>query len=375
MNVLILTISAGAGHMKASEALKEYILSNDSNSKIEIIDTYKYINPVLEKILIGGYIKAIKKSPSLFKKLYNHTETDNSLAIVSTKINEILAFRLLPKIKDINPDIIISTHPFPNEIMSILKNYNELKIPTISLLTDYAPHSFWIRPGIDAYIISNDEMTYEMTLRGVNKANIFSYGIPVLPKFTKKYNRQELLQSLNLSPNKKNLLIMGGSLGIGKIIDVYIDLCQIDEDIQIIIITGNNKKLFNELKTLSKTSSKETKVIGYTEDVNKYMQCSDILITKPGGITITEALISHTPLALFSAIPGQEEKNAEFLLKHNLAITIEDFPTCKDAITSLLHSPNKLKSMKLNCDKFSKPNCGNDIYNLIKKITAQHGDF
>lgn len=373
MNVLILAVSAGGGHIRAAEALKAQILLKEKNSKIEILDTLKNINPILDKLLIGGYIKAIKKSPSLYRRLYNlnYYQMDNTLASVSNKLNELMACRLLPIIKDFNPDIIVSTHPFTSEMISILKNKSELKIPTVTIITDYACHSFWLYSGMDAYIVSNNEMKNEMILKNINPNTIFNYGIPILPKFlSEDFDKNEVFKRLNLNVDVNTFLIMGGSLGIGKILEVYQNLCCLNYKIQIIIITGSNKKLYKDLEVLSENSTKPTRIIGYTNKVNQYMKCCDVLVTKPGGITITEALASGTPMALFSPIPGQEERNCNFLIKNKLAIDLESFPSYKDGFKYLFTSNNVFSTIKSNCSDFYNKNCGEDIYNLIKKITA-----
>lgn len=370
MKVLIFAVSAGGGHMRASEALKQYILINDNSSSVKIIDTIKFINPILDKVLIGGYLKTLKKSPFLFGKLYNHTESYTSLSAVSNRFNKIIAERTLPKIYDFNPDIIVSTHPFPNEMLSILKSKYKLNIPVISILTDYAPHNFWLHSGIDTYIVSNDDMVDEMISRGIDKDSVFSFGIPVDPSFMQKYNKKSVFKQLAFNTQSPTILIMGGSLGIGNIPNIYCDICKSDKDIQIIVLTGNNKKLYSTLTQLSKSYNKKTLVLGYTKEVSKYMQCCDLLITKPGGITITEAIISNIPMALFCPIPGQEEKNANFLLRHGLAINCEDFASYKDAITYVFSNPSIIQNMKLNCSKYSKPNSGNDIYHFIRKIIS-----
>ena len=368
MDTLILSVAAGGGHLHAAQAIKEYILMDDASSKVEVIDTLRYINPLLDKMIIGSYLKTIKVSPSLFGRLYNHAENDEGLATVSNKINELMADKLLPFIKNFNPKIIIATHPFPLEMITILKKKGLINIPLITILTDYAPHTFWIHNGVDAYIVSNIDMKKEMVSRGVLENIIFDIGIPILSDFTKKYDRKEILSSLNLDPYKKTILIMGGSLGIGKISEIYNELCKVDLEIQIIVITGNNKKLYSELINLKTDSKKETRIIGYTNEVTKYMQGSDLLLTKPGGLTITEALVSNIPLAIFCPIPGQEQKNADFLLRHNLAITLNDGKNCKDIINNLLRSEEKLKDMKNNCTIYSKPKVGEDLIRIIKKF-------
>ncbi|AAK80839.1 processive 1,2-diacylglycerol beta-glucosyltransferase [Clostridium acetobutylicum] len=382
MKFLILSVSAGGGHIHAAFALKKYIAKYLEGSQVKMLDTIKYLNPFLDKVLIGGYLKTLKVSPALFGKLYNFTEKDDNLASLSNKINEFMAYKLIPIIEDFNPDVIICTHPFPTEMVSILKSKESLKTPMLCILTDYAPHSFWIRPQVNSYVVSNSDMVDEMVRRGVNRENIYDLGIPVDPDFIRNFDKIETLNELNLSLNKKTILIMGGSLGIGKIEDIYEALSKSRANIQIIIITGNNKKLYSKLLELAEDSYVETRILGYTRDVNRYMQASDLLLTKPGGLTITEALICRVPLAVFSPIPGQEEKNEDFLLKHNLAISIRDSENCLGIIESLISNPELLQAMKDNCNKFSKPSSGKDICNLLinlinknQKIDVNNADY
>lgn len=368
MRALILSVSAGGGHMQASLALKNYIMQFEPTSDIEVLDTIKYINPLLDKLIIGSYLQTVKITPSIFGKLYKFTEKDEGLSSVTNKFNEIMADKLLPIIEDYKPDIIICTHPFPTQMVSILKQKNKLNIPMICILTDYAPHNTWIHPSVDSYIVSNSDMKEEMVSRGVARNTIFDFGIPVSSDFFLDYDRNEILPELGLDPLKKTIMIMGGSLGIGKIARVYSQLSKLTTNVQIIVIAGSNKKLYSQLTNLKEQSAVTTSILGFSQNINKYMQCSDLLITKPGGLTITEALICNVPLALFSAIPGQEKKNEDFLLRHKLAITLNDGNNCIETIENLMSSPKKLQEMKENCKKFSKPNCGRDIFNLINEI-------
>ncbi len=368
MKVLILAISAGGGHIHAAKAIEEYTKINNPNSEILILDTLKYINPIIDKVIIGSYIKSIKVTPSIFGKLYNFSDSDDNLATVSSKFNEIMAFRILPLINEFKPDIIVTTHFFPAEMISILKRKKKLSIPTLCLLTDYCSHNVWIHSGIEAFVVSNFDMIKEIELRGINPNIIYDFGIPVKSDFLEKYDKRETLSKLNLDPDKQTILIMGGSLGLGKIRNLYEELKKVKKDFQIIVITGSNKKLYSELLKLKQTSSKNTSVIGFTDEVNKYMQACDLLLTKPGGLTITEALASKTPLGLFSSIPGVEERNAEFLLKYGLAVDIGNVKGCRGAIDDLISNPEKLKDMSDKCEGFSKPNSGNDIYKLMLEL-------
>ena len=369
MKGMIFSVSAGGGHSHAASALKEYILSKEPYSEIKILDTIKEISPVLDKVIIGSYLKTIQYTPSIFGKLYNFTEDEDGLtSSISSKFNQLMSIEVHDKIKDFNPDFLIATHPFAADMIGYLKRKKYISLPTIVILTDYASHSSWIHKGIDHYIVSNDDMKKEINLKGMDINSIHTLGIPIKPSFFVKFNRDTTLMELSLNPKKKTILIMGGSLGMGKISELFSQLSKSDLNAQIIVISGKNKNLYDELLEISKNSILPSVIIGYTNDVNKLMQASDLLLTKPGGLTITESLASELPMGIFSPLPGQEIKNKEFLLRHNLAIDIDDDPNFINNINYILSNDHLLNTMKENTKEFAKPNSINDIYMLIKKI-------
>ncbi|MEA4825492.1 MAG: glycosyltransferase [Clostridium sp.] len=373
MKTLIFSISAGDGHKQTSLAIKDYILLNDKNSEVIIVDTLSYISPTLNKLVIGSYIKSLKINPSIYGRLYYKIDSSKKLSVLkgSSKLGRLFSLKLKKLIYEFNPDIIISTHPIPTEMLSMLKTRGNMKIPVITIITDYAAHNFWLHKGIDVYITPNNDMINEMITKGIDKDKIYNLGIPVNPNFFKKYDKSVTLKSLNLSPMKFTILVMGGSLGMGRIIDLYKELDKIKADIQIIIATGKNNRLYCQLMKLKSNCLKETRVLKYTREINKYMQACDVLITKPGGITITEAMLSSIPLILFSPIPGQEEKNIDFLVKNHLAINLNDIEECKNTINTLITNPAYLQKIKRNYVNYIKPHSGNDIYNLINSLSAK----
>jgi len=374
MKALIFSVSTGGGHGHAAAALKNHIQLNEPNSEIKIIDTLKYINPIIDKVVVGSYLNTIKVTPSLFGKLYYYTETGEGISAISGKLIELFTYKLLPLIDEFKPDVLIATHAFTTEMLSVLREKFKLPIPTVSILTDYAPHSFWLHPFIDAYVVSSEDMKEEMILRGIPGETIFPLGIPVKPDFDKKYDRMETLEELDLDPKVPTLLIMGGSLGMGKISEIYQQLSQSSMDLQIVVVTGSNKKLHSELTKLKELSPKKSVILGFIRDVNKYMQACDLLLTKPGGLTITEALISQVPIALFSPIPGQEEKNAEFLLKHSLAIDLGNSKNCIHLIENALSSKKTMETLKNNCGKIAKPSSGDDIYKMLHTLIQESSE-
>lgn len=393
MRVLILSASTGGGHMRASSAIKSYILNNEQDAVVEIIDTLQYISPILSKTISEGYEKLAKKIPKVYGAMYKTTNKKNLFNSSVFAFNSQFSRRLMPLMNQFKPDIIITTHPFSTEMVSKLKSSGKISIPIICVMTDYAPHRTWINKNISAYIVANDGMVDIMCEMGVQRDIIYPFGIPIEDTFYSEKNKKDLLKQLGLRVNVPTILIMAGSFGVTDILKIYANISRINMDFQIIVITGRNKKLYssfekmlnNEPKNvlvnkilgsrniilrnhLSIKERKDTKLIFFTNEVHKYMQISDLIITKPGGLTVSEALACNLPMAIFDAIPGQEEENAEFLIDNNMAVRIEKGISCERTIMELLEQNEKFKSMKVSCKSFDKSNSMQNIFELIKKL-------
>ena len=211
-------------------------------------------------------------------------------------------------------------------------------------------------------------MVAKMASEGIDSRCIYPYGIPVDEVFFEEKEKQLVIEELGLNKNLPTILMMAGSFGVSNVFDVYENIMDIDLDFQIILVTGRNQKLYKHFEEVVGNSPKKTKLIYFTDEINKFMQASDIIITKPGGLTVTEALACNIPMAVFDAIPGQEEENAEFLLKHNMAVRIKDGNSCREAIVELLKDGEKLEDMKEACKSFHKNDSTKNIFLLINEL-------
>ncbi|WP_027309434.1 glycosyltransferase [Caloramator sp. ALD01] len=371
MKILCLTVSAGSGHIKAAEAIGKYFKTHYNDVQFEMVDTLKYINPIIDKIIVGGYLKSLKKTPALYGKLYKYADSEDTLSNLSSIINEILSIKIKGLIEEYEPQAIVCTHPFPLEMVSKLKRKNKIECPCIAILTDYAPHSFWLYSHIDAYVIPNEDFIQDLVEKGIEKETIYPLGIPVSEEFLQRIDKREARKELELD-DKFTVLLMGGGLGIGNIKDMFEKLAFSKLDIQIIACAGQNIKLRNQLNEIASRTNKRTIVFDYTDNINLLMSASDLLISKPGGLTITEALIKEIPIVINSAIPGQEEKNADYLLNNGIAARIHSDDSVVSILMQLLNSKVRLQHMKECCREKAKPNATRDICNLIlQKIENQ----
>ncbi|MEG0308626.1 MAG: glycosyltransferase [Clostridium sp.] len=374
MKILILSASTGGGHIKASKALESYILEHEENSEVKVVDALEYINPLINKIVTKGYIILAKYFNFIYKRIYSVTDRASALTLLTTRLIVHFAKKLIPLIEDFSPDVIITTHPFPTEMISILKGQNKINTPLLCIMTDYAAHRTWIKPNVDEYCVASEAMRLEMIDRGVTGECIHPYGIPVSSDFFQKTceDKLKLLEELQLDENKSTVLIMAGSFGVQNIEEIYMDISEISMDFQVVVLTGNNQRLYNKIKKSIELSKKETRVIKFTREVHRYMNLADILITKPGGLTVSEALASNLPMVVFDAIPGQEESNARFLLEHNMAISIGRGHNCKDTIETLFKDEEKLKQLSESCTEFDKSSATKNLLQRIRIIIEEN---
>lgn len=402
MKAIILSASTGGGHMSAANAIKEYLKENDCFA--EVVDALEHISPILNKTITETYEYIATKNPLLWKMIYNSSNKKSFNKLINI-ITSLIGKRLMPLIEENHPDVIITTHPFTTEMISKLKSDGKISAPLVCVMTDYAPHRTWINEKVDAYIVANKDMAYPMAEMGVSPEKIYPFGIPVDDAFFSKLNKSEVLDELDFEKNVPTILIMAGSYGLANIEKIYSELREIKNEFQVIIITGKNQKLYDRMQKilcgkhfskrqliLSKLSdltskfnkpkilkkiiskkkqySKKTKIIYFTNEVNKYMFISDLIITKPGGLTVSEALASGLPMALYDAIPGQEEENEEFLVSNSMAIRLNTSESIKEKIEHLLDHPKVLNSLKDNCENFDNSHSLENIFNIIKKLCS-----
>ena len=369
MKILILSAATGGGHLRASRALQTYILENTQGNEVVIADALKEVNAILDKTCCDGYHFMATKAPRIFGRLYRAMNTDTPLYSLVSRFNGAVGVRLLPLLAEEKPDVIISTHPFATEMVSHLKGKGRVSAPLICLMTDYGPHRAWIAPNVDAYVVSNEGMAAQMVIWGVPKEKIHPFGIPVEDVFFSKADKYALLQEFGLLPNLPTVLFMAGSFGVTNILSIYKDLVRSSFPFQIIIITGRNKRLYRTFKKIIPRSPKATKLVFFTDRVADYMHACDLRITKPGGLTTSEALACNIPLAVFDAIPGQEEDNANFLISHNMAIPLDSRKNC----ASEIEDSKRLEAMRDSCGSFDKSSSSRDIFSLLNDLTGSGG--
>lgn len=370
-NILIFYASYGGGHLNAAKSINEYILNHYENNQTELIDCMKYVNKAVEKVSTVAYREAAKNAPWVWGKIYSDSQK-GSLAHLSTRSNKIMAIKLLKLLREKKPDLIISTHPFSSQMCSYLKRKGKISAKIATIMTDFAPHDQWLVGSdfTDYYFVANDKMKVYLIRKNIKAKKIFVTGIPLSNRFLQKYDRKEILSNYNLEDGKQNILFFGGGefgLGKSKTFEILDSLIKSSKNMQIIAIAGKNKKMkvkFDEIVKKNK-ATKRVKVLGFTNQVPELMSISNLVVTKPGGITTTECLASGLPMIIINPIPGQEEENAEFLEKKKVGIWLKKDDNAFEVLSDLFSDPNKLNEMKNNAILLGHPNSTKDICDIL----------
>lgn len=371
--VLIFYATYGGGHLSAAKSIKEFFEENYDSLDVKMIDCMEYINKFINKITVKAYCGMAKKAPWMWGKVYYNSQK-GLLGKVSCDANKLMARKMNKLLEEEKPDIIVSTHPFSSQMCAYLKKNGELHAKIATVMTDYVPHDQWLVDSeyIDYYFVAHYGMKEELMKKCVDEFKIFSTGIPVSPRFLNPTSTDSVYRDFGLSKNKKTILFFaGGEFGFGKkkVLETLQALAENFKDIQVIAIAGRNEKIKEQFTQIVSSLHKEAsiKVLSYTSLVPEFMSLSDLVITKPGGLTVTESLISSLPLILINPLPGQEAENAEFLLNKKVAVLVRKNDDVKEVLEKVINNDALLQEMKENTISLAKRNSTKDICEILLK--------
>lgn len=370
--ILIFYGSYGGGHLSAAKSIKECIEKNYTDTDVVMLDCIEYVNKIINKLTTKAYADMAKNAHWIWKQLYYNSEKNGALARIGNAVNRLMAIKLNKLFKNGAPDLIISTHPFSSQMCAILKSKGKINSQIATILTDYAPHRQWLEKPeyVNYFFVAHDGMVEDLVKRGIDRNKIYSTGIPLSNRFLAHYDKDGILKEFGLAKNKATVLFFaGGEYGFGKDTTFNILKTIIEEfdNLQVVAIAGKNVKMQAKFETLIKeTDSEDTvKVLSYTNKVPELMSISDIVISKPGGLTTTESLASGLPIIVINPIPGQEEENAEFLEQKGVGIWLKKNDNIKEKLREILSSTEKIKEMKINARLLSKKNSTADICKIL----------
>jgi len=358
-------ISEVSGHRSATLAIEKSLKILRPDIEIMNINAFNYTNPISEKIVNRIYMGIIKRTPQIWNYLYDNPEVVKKVEKLKEKVHKFNSPKLKCLFDQFKPDAVLCTQAFPCGMVAGFKKTYGSNLPLVAVLTDYIPHSYWVYDAVNYYITPSPDVTLRLIKKGVPQEKIKSLGIPFDPKFNEPIDKIRLMRKLKLNPQTPTILIMGGGQGLGPIKTIVKSLEKVKRDIQEIVVTGTNKKLYKTLKRRIKKYKKKVLVFGYLHNIHELMDISNIIITKPGGVTTAEVLAKKIPMIIVKPIPGQEANNTDYLTKKKAAIALDKPREVYLSIQDLLDDPQKLKRISECASAISKPNASLDIARLL----------
>lgn len=362
MKILLLSITAGQGHHQTAKAVAEYFRKN-SHEAVQL-DCYEYLSPMLKEAISSGYLVSTKYTPKLWGKFYTLMEKYDEYDPIVRGANHLMSKSLLKYVDEYSPDAVICTHVFACILMTYIKRKRP-EIPVIGILTDFRLHPYFEGTDIDYYVVPNEYLGFSVQKKGIPKEKILPFGIPIMDKFMHIIPKDEARMKMGIN-NENTVLVMGGSMGFGNMTNTLKKIDALDLPFQIIVVCGNNEKLY---KKVNKTEfSHKVYAYGYVSNVDELMDCADCIITKPGGLTSSEALAKKLPMILSAPIPGQEDRNSEFLLNFGCAMKISKTLTAEELVYQFFQNPKRRQGIIDNIELIRKPEAVKDLYDFTVEL-------
>ncbi|HBM74239.1 MAG TPA: glycosyl transferase [Clostridiaceae bacterium] len=368
--VLLLTASTGGGHNSASKAIKDAL--EKVNCEVLLVDALKFVSPTLDRLVSGGYEKSAKYIPKTYGSIYRISSRKSRKKNLDMIMRQIMGRKILHLIQNKKPDAIIGTHPFPMMALMKYKENGTINIPIVSVLTDYTAHPAYIQKNVDAYIVGSEDLTYLLKNSGVDYNKIYPFGIPISENFLDTSKVDDVKKQLELE-DKFTVLLMGGSFGAGNIKDSLLELLSINYDLQIIVVTGRDYSLKEKLSRMIDdiNPDKIVRILGYTKYMPELLTISSVLVTKPGGLTTTEAIIKAIPMVIPYYIPGQEAGNVDFLLNNGMALKTSGTYTLSTLIEILIKNPERRSEIVERMLKKRKLDSAAKTADLVVKLIEE----
>jgi processive 1,2-diacylglycerol beta-glucosyltransferase len=343
----------------------------DPTLETQTVDSYKYAASIFSKVVADGYIGMVKTVPQVYSFVYDRAERATHVPKFRRFVSQYTAANLRKLVDERKPDVVVCTHAFPCGVMAEYKRQFDPDLPVVGIVTDFVVHPFWIYSNIDAYSVATPEMRATLTARGVAAERILLSGIPVDPRFaTPRLPVDRLRAELDLPRDRSIVLIMGGGVGIGPLDKMMAALGSVDVPLAAVVIVGHNLRLERRVIAAAERTAYPLRVFGFVTNVFDFMHASDVLLTKPGGLTSSEALAAQIPMILVKPLPGQEERNTRYLVSRKAAIRARGEKALAGAVTDVLSSESCRAQLHESMNALRHPDAARAVAQRILELLA-----
>lgn len=363
--VLIISTSAGTGHVRAAQALEKEFASDPRVSEVIHEDALDYTNKLFREFYSTLYIKLVRAAPDLLGWVYRASDEPWKGEAMRTQLDRLNTQKLVKFIRKFDPHITVCTHFMPAGIIAHLMEKGELETHLSIVVTDFDCHAMWLSRRFHRYFVALDETKAHLEALGLPSERVTVSGIPIDPIFAQPVDRPTARISLGLDPAKTTLLLSAGALGVGPTELIVERLKHLRHDVQTIVICGKSEEVRARVEVARGGAEGKFKVLGYTDRMHELMRMSDLFIGKPGGLTTSEALACGLPMAIFSPIPGQEERNSDHLLEKGIAIKCNELTTLPFKIDQVLDAPDRLAAMSRAASALGRPHAARTVVDTL----------
>ncbi len=363
--LLMHVVTTGSGHYRASQAIEQTLRARDPSATIVNVDAFRYASRFVRWTISRTYLSLIRHQPDIWEYLYDNPSVYRRVKFFQQLLYRYQAKKLQQLIEEVRPDVIACTQAYPCGMVADFKCRQGLRIPLVGVLTDYAPHLYWFheQPEVDVYVVPSQQVKQRFITRGIAAEKVQALGIPTSLSFRQQASRHEVMQDFGLDPTQPMILIMGGGSGLGQLREVVASLDILPHACQLVLVAGNNKRLVAWLR--KRVFRHRVVVLDFTDRIAQLMDVATVLVSKPGGMTTSEALCKQLPLVMVNPIPGQESYNARFLLSQGAALQAETPAMVRQIVRDILDNPEQLAAMRLRAAQSAHPDASLDIAALL----------
>ncbi len=364
--VLILSASVGAGHTRAAQAVELALAESHPAARVRYVDVLSLTNAAFRRVYAKSYLDLVKVAPHVLGLMYDlldrpakrHAPGDR-LRLLVERVN-LAGFRDL--LASEPWDVVVNTHFLPAELIASLRRRGKTAVPQMTVTTDFETHRLWVNAPTDLYTTATAEGAAYLHHWGVPTGDTAVTGIPIHPAFTRPFDHAATRAKHGLADDGRPVVLqLAGGFGVGPIAKLYQQVLSMDVPLQVVAVTGRNAKGRAELSALPVPSRHRGVVLGFTDEMHELMAVADLVMSKPGGLTTSEALASGAAMVIVNPIPGQEARNSDYLLEQGAAVKVNNLPTLSVKLAAVLGDPARLASLKANARRIARPRAAFDV--------------
>jgi processive 1,2-diacylglycerol beta-glucosyltransferase len=366
--VLLLSASAGAGHVRAANALAEAFRSLAAADELHHIDALQYTSRLYSTLYTRGNRFVVRRLPGIARRLYNSLDSPWTMQRFRTAIDRLHARRLVATVKDYHPDLAVCTHFLPAGIVASLRGSETTRPCLVTVVTDFHVHGMWLTPNTDHYFVASECERSRLINAGVHPHRVTAAGIPIGTAFGAPIYTTRLGQKYGLTADSPVVLISAGRLGFDRIRAISDVLVSLKRELQAMLVCGNDSFLQRRLDQYfpsAHSGAVTFRVFGHSSEMHEIMAVSDLIIGRPGGLIAAEALASGLPFFIVGRLPGQEEWNAHYLVAHGAGVRCTSPALLKRELTRALGQADVLEAMRLRASSIARPRAAGDVVQTI----------